>query len=170
MNCELIKTARDINDSMPNYVIKTIKSMLKDVENPTITLLGVAYKGNVSDSRETPAHRIIKLAENEGITVKVHDPMVKRFDHELESLGDATFNSDCVVLVTDHDAFRNVNPRLLNMRTRNLLDTRNCLDHDMWVGAGYTVKVLGNAEMLKPSVEMVGASRVKESVLAEQRI
>jgi UDP-N-acetyl-D-mannosaminuronic acid dehydrogenase len=170
MNCELIKTARDINDSMPNYVIKTIKSMLKDVENPTITLLGVAYKGNVSDSRETPAHRIIKLAENEGITVKVHDPMVKRFDHELESLSDATFNSDCVVLVTDHDAFRNVNPRLLNMRTRNLLDTRNCLDHDMWVGAGYTVKVLGNAEMLKPSVEMVGASRVKESVLAEQRI
>jgi UDP-N-acetyl-D-mannosaminuronic acid dehydrogenase len=170
MNCELIKTARDINDSMPNYVIKTIKSMLKDVENPTITLLGVAYKGNVSDSRETPAHRIIKLAENEGITVKVHDPMVKRFDHELESLSDATFNSDCVVLVTDHDAFRNVNPRLLNMRTRNLLDTRNCLDHDMWVGAGYTVKVLGNAEMLKPSVEMVGASKVKESVLAEQRI
>ncbi len=170
MSCQLIKVARDINDSMPNYVIRTVKTMLKDIENPTITLLGVAYKGNVSDSRETPAHRIIKLAENEGITVKVHDPMVKHFDHELESLNDATCNSDCVVLVTDHDSFRTINPRLLNMRSRNLLDTRNCLDHDMWVGAGYNVKVLGNAELIKPVTEMEDAREIRTRVMAEQRI
>ncbi|MDW5563061.1 MAG: nucleotide sugar dehydrogenase [Methanomassiliicoccus sp.] len=169
MNCQLIKTARDINDSMPNYVIRTIKSMLKDVENPTITLLGVAYKGNVSDSRETPAHRIIKLAENEGITVRCHDPLVKRFDVELESLNEASNNSDCLVLVTDHDCFKTINPYHLNMRNKNLLDTRNCLDPDAWVGAGYTVKVLGNAEILKPTAD-VEPTQIKVKDLAAQRI
>ncbi len=169
MCCQLIKTARDINDNMPNYVIKTVKEMVKDVENPTITILGVAYKGNVSDARETPAHRIIRLAENEGIRVRCHDPMVKRFETELESLNDATYNSDCIVLVTDHDSFRTINPLHLSMRSKNLLDTRNCLDHDMWVGAGYTVKVLGNAQVLKPVMEM-DAPRVKDKVLVAQRI
>lgn len=169
MCCQLIKTARDINDSMPNYVINEVKEMLRDVENPTITLLGVAYKGNVSDSRETPAHRIIKLAENEGIKVRCHDPLVKRFDPELESLSDATSGSDCVVLVTDHDMFRSINPLHLRMRSKNLLDTRNSLDHDLWVGAGYTVKVLGSAHVLKPMPEME-APRIKEKVLVEQRI
>jgi len=131
--------------------------------------LGVAYKGNVSDARETPAHRIIKLAENEGIHVRCHDPLVKHFEKELETLNEATSNSDCVVLVTDHDVFRTINPLQLAMRNKNLIDTRNCLDHDMWVGAGFTVKVLGNSEMLRPVPE-IEATQVKGKPLVEQRI
>lgn len=169
MSCQLIKTARDVNDYMPNHVVRMIKSAIKDIENPTITLLGVAYKGNVSDARESPAHRIIKLAENEGIHIRCHDPLVKHFEKELEALSDATCNSDCVVLVTDHDVFRTINPLQLGMRTKNLIDTRNCLDHDMWVGAGFTVKVLGNSEMLRPVPE-IEASQVKGKPLVEQRI
>ncbi|MBI0583425.1 MAG: nucleotide sugar dehydrogenase [Methanomassiliicoccus sp.] len=159
----LIKTARDVNDSMPNYVIKAIKEMVKDIENPTVTILGVAYKANVSDSRETPALRLIKLAENEGITVKCYDPLVKRFEHDLEPLGDATYNSDCVVLITDHDIFRTIDPRQLSMRTRNLLDTRNSLDHSRWVDAGYSVKILGCPEIMRPTTD-ISAQRHKEKV------
>jgi len=169
MSCQLIKSARDVNDYMPNHVVRMIKSATKDIENPIVTILGVAYKGNVSDARETPAHRIIKLAENEGIHVRCHDPLVKHFEKELETLNEATSNSDCVVLVTDHDVFRTINPLQLAMRNKNLIDTRNCLDHDMWVGAGFTVKVLGNSEMLRPVPE-IEATQVKGKPLVEQRI
>ncbi len=50
------------------------------VNNPIITVFGVAYKGGVYDTRETPALKFIKLAENEGYKVEVHDLHVKEFD------------------------------------------------------------------------------------------
>jgi UDP-N-acetyl-D-mannosaminuronic acid dehydrogenase len=164
-NCQLIKTARDINDNMPNHVMRAVKAMLKDVDSPTISILGVAYKGNVSDARETPAGRLIKLAENEGFTVKCHDPLVRRFEHELDSLNDATSESDCVVVVADHDSFRNINPHQLMVRNRNLVDTRNCLDHAAWVASGFAVKVLGRPEIMRRPIEIESAPRPKVKVL-----
>jgi UDP-N-acetyl-D-mannosaminuronic acid dehydrogenase len=51
---------------MPNQVLQIVKGMLKGVNNPVISVFGVAYKGGVDDTRETPALKFIKLAENEG--------------------------------------------------------------------------------------------------------
>ena len=166
MSCQLIKSARDVNDYC-RACLRMIKSATKDIENPIVTILGVAYRA-MCPTRETPAHRIIKLAENEGIHVRCHDPLVKHFERTGD-LNEATSNSDCVVLVTDHDVFRTINPLQLAMRNKNLIDTRNCLDHDMWVGAGFTVKVLGNSEMLRPVPE-IEATQVKGKPLVEQRI
>jgi UDP-N-acetyl-D-mannosaminuronic acid dehydrogenase len=148
-NCHLIKAARDINDTMPNHVMRAVKAMLKDVESPTISILGVAYKGNVGDARETPALRLIKLAENEGYHVRCYDPLVRRFEHELVGLQDATYRSDCAVLITDHEIFKAIDPHSLHFRNRNLIDTRNFLDHEIWEDAGFSVKVLGQAEELR---------------------
>ena len=143
---KMILLAREINDSMPNYVLQIVRNLLKDVKEPTITIFGVAYKGNVDDTRETPALKFIKLAENEGYRVKCYDPYVKDFEYELFGLSEAVKDSDCIVLIADHDVFREIDPSKLEMRNKNLVDTRNILDHEKWRRAGFKVKVLGDGK------------------------
>jgi UDP-N-acetyl-D-mannosaminuronic acid dehydrogenase len=57
----MVLLAREINDSMPNHILQTVRSLLKNVGDPTLTVLGVAYKGNVDDARETPALKFIRF-------------------------------------------------------------------------------------------------------------
>lgn len=141
----IIALAREINDSMPRHVLGLVNDLLRDLTKATITVLGVAYKGDVDDTRETPALRFIKLAENEGYRVKIHDPWVKSFDYPLCSLEEAVRDSDCLVLITDHAAFAQIDPtKLLPLvKHRNLVDTRNILNHKKWQEAGFKVRVLG---------------------------
>jgi UDP-N-acetyl-D-mannosaminuronic acid dehydrogenase len=141
----IIPIARQINDSMPNNVLQIVRKILKGTKEATITVFGVAYKGNVDDARETPASKFIKLAENEGFNVKVHDPYVKEFRYRILNMDDSVKNSDCIVLITDHDVFKDIDPVKIAkiMRKKNLVDTRNILDHEKWAKAGFTVEVLG---------------------------
>lgn len=143
----MVNLARSINESMPNVVMNGIRPLLQNIKKPTVTILGVAYKGNVDDWRETPALKLIKLAENEGYTVKIHDPVVKTFPYPLMDLNDASDNSDCLILVTDHLVFKAIDPLKITMKTKIIYDSRNLLDHKKWRDAGYFVKVLGNGSI-----------------------
>lgn len=156
--CKIISLAREINDSMPNHVLKMVKEMINGIKKPLITVLGVAYKGNVDDARESPAIKFIKLAENEGYMIKCHDPYVKRFPYELLSLWDAIEDSDCIVLIADHDVFQTIDPFILNVRNKNLVDTRNLLDSGKWQHAGFKIRILGKKNInSKFSKEMYSA-------------
>ena len=143
---KIIPLARQINDSMPNIVLKMVREMLKDTKEPIITVLGIAYKGDVGDARETPALKFIKLAENEGYQVKCFDPFVKHFEYQILSLEQSLSGSDCIVLLTDHTMFTTIDPSTISMRQRNLVDTRNTLNHARWMDAGFTIKILGNGK------------------------
>lgn len=141
----MISLARDINDSMPNYVMQLIRETVKNGREMTITILGVAYKANVDDIRGTPARKLIRLAENEGYKIKVHDPYVKSFEYDLLTLDDAVRDTDCIVIITDHQIFREIDPAGLIgiVRSPNVLDCRNILDKDTWKKAGFNFKTLG---------------------------
>jgi len=144
----LISLARQINDSMPNYVLHAVRELVHDVEkNAVITVLGVAYKANVDDARETPALKFIKLAENEGFHVKVHDPLVESFSYPLIDFEEAVTKSDCLVLITDHAVFKEMDPIHVGrlMHRKNIVDTRNVLPLNKWVSAGFFVKLLGKS-------------------------
>jgi UDP-N-acetyl-D-mannosaminuronate dehydrogenase len=101
-------TFRDIN--MPNHILQIVKRLVDNIKDPVITVFGVAYNGGVDDTRETPALKFIKLAENEGYKVKVHDPYVKEFEYEILGLEESVRASDCVVLITDHPEFKEIEP------------------------------------------------------------
>jgi len=143
----IVTLAREINDSMPAHVVKLVREILGDVENLTITLLGLAYKANVDDVRESPAFKIKKIAESEGMTVEVYDPLVHNSFRNSSTIEDAIKNSDCLVLVTDHEIFKQIDPKQLIMRHKNLVDTRNVLDHKKWRDSGFNVKILGNGKI-----------------------
>ena len=141
----MISLARDINDSMPNYVMQLIREMMNDGRELTITILGVAYKANVDDTRETPARKLIRLAQNEGYQIKVHDPNVKAFEYDLLDLEEAVRDTDCIVIITDHQVFKEIDPSGLIglVRSPNVLDCRNVLDEEIWKEAGFNIRTLG---------------------------
>ncbi|KUG21115.1 MAG: nucleotide sugar dehydrogenase [Methanomicrobiaceae archaeon] len=151
--CKMISMAREINDSMPNYVLHLIRRLLPGVKDASIAVLGVAYKGNVDDTRESPAIKFIQLAENEGYDVRCYDPYVKDFLYPLLPLDEATAGSDCIVVLADHDCLRRIDPAAIRVRTKNLLDTRHIMDYRRWVLEGFTVRILGDGSPTLPPGE-----------------
>ncbi len=157
----MISTAREVNDSMPNYVLHVVRNLLFQIRDPTISIFGVAYKGNVGDTRESPAFKFIQLAENEGYAIRCHDPYVKEFPHPLMEMADAAVESDCIVILADHDCFRRIDPAGLQVRTKIVVDTRNILDHEKWAARGFTVRVLGDGSSVQLPPVDAGLSSVR---------
>ncbi|MDQ7844463.1 MAG: nucleotide sugar dehydrogenase [Armatimonadota bacterium] len=149
---QIIKTAREINDSMPGHVVAHAERLLKGIPDPVVAVLGYAYKANVGDTRETPAARVVRLARDRGWLVRVHDPLVRDACEVtlVDRVEECIEGSDCVLLLTDHDAYRALQPARLRplVRTPNLIDTRNLLDHPAWEEAGFTVVLLGGGRRL----------------------
>jgi UDP-N-acetyl-D-mannosaminuronic acid dehydrogenase len=135
----LITLARNINDSMPIHVLKKVKELVNGIENPVITIFGVAYKGDIADTRATPALKFIKLSEKEGFTIKIYDPFVKEFDYPILSLEEAVKGSDCIVVLTDHSEFREMNPDDLYrmMKNPNVVDSKNVLSKQKGLELNY---------------------------------
>lgn len=140
----LTTMAREINDFMAIHVIKHVKNMIKGVRNPKITILGIAYKANVDDPRESPAFKIARIAGNEGIEVVLHDPLIDGMENNEKDLNKAVENSDCLILVTDHEVFKQIDPSKLLVRHKNIIDTRKILNLDKWKDAGFEIHLLGH--------------------------
>lgn len=142
----LISQARHINDGMPEYTCRLLLDTVKHIERPKITVLGITYKPDVDDVRESPALRLIELlGEHPDVYLSVYDPHVRHFEHELSGFEAAFRDSDCIVLMVDHAEFKYINPRQVGnlMRSKHVLDTRNALNRDEWQEAGFRYRLLG---------------------------
>lgn len=127
-----IDHAGHINDGMPTYVVQRVSDLLNDqhkcLRDANILLMGVAYKGDVADLRESPALGIITALDRKGVNITYHDPHVPSFnylDREWHStpIDTETLNKqDCVVIVTDHSCFDY--PSLIR-DSKLIFDTRN---------------------------------------------
>lgn len=129
---KLIQTARNINNSMPGFVVEKIKGLVKNTANPKIAVLGITYKGNVDDIRESPAIEVLHhLMENKSFDIAVHDPHVQQENTtiQLHSLEDALKDADLAVVLTDHGEFKNLltQDELANMRSKVFFDTKKVL-------------------------------------------
>jgi len=141
---QMISLARTINDSMPNYILTMLRNILRGVSDPVITLFGVAYKKNVDDWRATPALRLVRLIQNEGWDVRMYDPYVHNFPYNLQNLDESVTGTDCIVIMTDHDIFQEIEPSGLKVRSKNIVDTRNSLKKEEWKNNGFAVYTLGD--------------------------
>jgi len=115
-NARFIELASEINTEMPRHWVQKVQDALNDVgravKGSRILVLGVAYKKNIDDLRESPALDIIHLLEEKGAHVYYHDPYVPSFHHEgmemvsVTDLDVALSMVDCVVITTDHDVYQ----------------------------------------------------------------
>lgn len=116
----LIRVAREINNERPLVVARAVQEKLAVVKGNKVGVLGVSYKKNVDDCRETPAELIVEELKRGGAEVRYFDPYVRFWDYaSFSEADDLQTWADVLVLVTDHDDFR-----LLKLRTP-LVDSRN---------------------------------------------
>lgn len=111
-NARFIELASEINTNMPRYVVSRVQDMLNDagkaINGAQVFVLGVAYKPDVTDMRESPALDVIGLLQEKGAEVKYFDPHVPEISHEEWEMTSETNvraavkAADCVVLITDH--------------------------------------------------------------------
>ncbi|HKR02811.1 MAG TPA: nucleotide sugar dehydrogenase [Pyrinomonadaceae bacterium] len=140
-----IGLAEEVNSRMPEHVVQLVADGLNDAEKPLkgarVLLLGVAYKKDINDVRESPALSIIDLLRAKGARVSYHDPFVSevRFDDShTQSAGDPLQSisltdeelrtSDCVVIVTDHSE---IDYRRVTELAQLIVDTRNALGGEL---------------------------------------
>jgi nucleotide sugar dehydrogenase len=147
-NHEFLKLARNINNSMPRYTVSKVDEGLKDaglnLSGSAVTVLGLAYKPNISDDRESPSYKIIEYLKRKGAIVKCYDPFL--LDKSTAASLDASLNdTQAVVIATPHEEFlRVLTPeRLKSMGIRVVVDGNNSLDKPSFVKAGITYKGIG---------------------------
>ena len=125
----IIKTARCVNDSMPDYVVRKIKKAVEEtkIKHPVIACLGITYKTGTGDLRESPALKIVRRLKEKGYPVRACDPYVKDFtEFPLFSLEETVDGADCLVLLVDHKEFKAIKLQnlLKKMRGSLIIDTR----------------------------------------------
>lgn len=142
---QFISLAEQVNSGMPNYVIKLVSNALnnerKAVNGSRILILGVAYKKDIDDMRESPALSVIDLLRAKGADVSYHDPFVPEvhFDHaytigdgeplyNAELTDDLIKNSDCVIICTEHSDIDYGN---ITQLASLIVDTRNALGEEL---------------------------------------
>ena len=132
-DARFIKLAGEINTYMPVHVINLISSSLnknkKSINGSKILIIGVAYKKDIDDCRESPALDVIKLLEKSGSEVMFYDPYVSKIEYtDLKLKGLSNLNIeliakvDACVILTNHS---NVNYQILLEHSNLIIDTRN---------------------------------------------
>jgi UDP-N-acetyl-D-glucosamine dehydrogenase len=126
---EFIELAGKVNENMPYFclekITRALNSQEKSVKGSRVHLVGVAYKADVGDLRESPALKLIELLRDEGAALSYHDPHVPELpEHGLASqeLDGSLANADCVAIVTAHSG---IDYEQLAERARLVVDFRN---------------------------------------------
>jgi len=129
-----IDLAGEVNTEMPVFwvrqAIEALNRHSRSMRGSKVLVLGVAYKKDIDDMRESPALDIIRLLEQQGAQVSYHDPHVTRFSedgHEFRSVPlteEAVAAADCVLIVTDHTA---IDFAMVQRAARLVVDTRNAM-------------------------------------------
>ena len=137
-DARFIKLAGEINTQMPRHTVELIISSLNDysksIKGSRILIIGVAYKKNINDCRESPALDIIQILKELGSEVKYFDPFVPNLNYgdlkfeSLTSLKENIFSEfDATVIVTDHS---NIDFELIKNNSQLIIDTRNVYDSE----------------------------------------
>ncbi|MCY1274594.1 UDP-N-acetyl-D-glucosamine 6-dehydrogenase [compost metagenome] len=145
INTRFIELAGEINHYMPHWVVQKVADALNDrgkaIKGSRILVLGLAYKKNIDDTRESPAVEIMDLLQAKGAHIDYSDPHVPAFPHKRDYHFDLRSEAltqeniarfDCLVLATDHDHFDYI---LLQQHAQLIVDTRGRLKGNNVVAA-----------------------------------
>ncbi|WP_175711029.1 UDP-N-acetyl-D-mannosamine dehydrogenase [Burkholderia ambifaria] len=137
-HARLIRTARTVNDDKPNYVLDRIEHVAKRFREPVIACLGLAFKADIDDLRESPAVGIVReLANREVGQVIAVEPNIRQLPASLEGrvmlgeIADALARADIVVILVDHWQFKRIDP--MKLHTKIVIDTRGLLARERQV-------------------------------------
>jgi len=143
---KLLKVARSINNDMPefsvNQVVQELEKLGVNINGVKISVLGLSYKSDIDDTRESPSFEIIEKLRALGAEVVTYDPFVAESD--VDNLDKALDGSSVVVLTTGHSEFKKISKDFFEKNKIKLVfDGRNVLDKDSFVGSSVVYKGIG---------------------------
>ncbi|MDQ1329226.1 MAG: UDP-N-acetyl-D-glucosamine dehydrogenase, partial [Candidatus Poribacteria bacterium] len=146
-NHDFLSLARRINEEMPEFTAKMVVRALNEkrlaVNGTRVAVLGLSYKPEIDDCRESPAFKIIEYLKEYGADVVTYDPFVPG-SSSVDSLQEALKGSPAVVVVTAHNEFKKLTPQdFLRNGVSVIVDGRNCLIKEKFVKAGIVYKGIG---------------------------
>ncbi len=145
----LIYHSRRVNDAQPHFVVGLVRRALGSLKGKKIAALGLAYKPDVDDLRESPANEVVHLLQDEGAEVKAWEPFKPDANlagiHMSPTLDDAINDADAILLLVNHTEFGQFDPLEFAQKTkaRILVDTVNGWNHEAWKNAGFDIHILG---------------------------
>lgn len=146
----LIYNARKVNDDQPHFVVERVKQALGGLNGKRIAALGLAYKPDVDDLRESPAVEVVHLLQKEGAQVKAWEPFkpnasLRGIDMS-SSLEECLTGADAILLLVKHTEFVRFNPAEIAAKTsaRLAIDTVGVWKVDEWLKAGFQFHRLGD--------------------------
>ncbi|MHA1782013.1 MAG: nucleotide sugar dehydrogenase [Promethearchaeota archaeon] len=156
-NSEILLKSRELNDYMPKHMVELMEDAFREarklVDNIKVTLMGVAYKANTDDTRNTPSENIVKVLKrryhSHNIQYIAHDPYVKKRDYtetELtQDIDKAVENSDVLIFATNHDQYYNLDLGDLKekMKTPIIIDGRNIFNKKEVEKLGFIYRKIG---------------------------
>jgi UDP-N-acetyl-D-mannosaminuronic acid dehydrogenase len=151
-NAQIIHLSRKTNDSMPQYVANKVKAISDQhqITNPKIAVLGLSFKANIDDMRESPSVEVIHHLKELNLEFTAFDPHIKeqKIPQQTLKLEEALENADVVLILTEHDEFKILDPKQTAnlVRSKIVLDTKNCLPREAWLNAGFDMRVLGDSK------------------------
>ena len=146
----LIRTAREVNDAQPEFVVTLLERVLHGVKGKKITALGLAFKQDLADLRESPAVEVVHNLVKAGAVITTYEPFKTGFQIEgvtaAKSLEEALAEADCLLLLVGHTQFRSLLPSTIAKTTkaRIAVDTVNGWKKDEWQAAGFDFYRLGD--------------------------
>ncbi len=147
---QIINMSRNTNDSMPKFTAQKTQAILNrnKIAGGKVAVLGLAFKGNVDDMRESPSTEVIEELQHLGLEVVSYDPHIKENKHETQtqSLEEATKDANILLVLTDHNEFKAYNPLTISAKNKIVFDTKNCLNREAWQEAGFQYHLLGDAK------------------------
>lgn len=166
----LVRLGRLTNDSMPDYVVAKTSSMVSP--RSKIAILGVAFKGNVDDVRESPAVEVIRRLRECSYELGLYDPYVKRFEgSNTTDLRKAVTDAKLILVLTDHSKFRELNVVEISklVAVKRVFDTRNCLHRVSWEAEGFEYVLMGDGSCRQRAATFAAeaAASTEDRVLPE---
>jgi UDP-N-acetyl-D-mannosaminuronic acid dehydrogenase len=149
---QLIRQARAVNDAQPDYVVALVKKALGKLSGKTVAALGLAYKANVDDLRESPAVEVVERLIDAGAKVNTYEPFAPSAEVQgasgFQSLAAALKGADAILLLVDHGQFRNLEAKEAagHMPGRIAIETRGTWSKEAWEAEDFKVFTLGAGE------------------------
>lgn len=140
---DLLLSARNINNNMPKFTVGELLKSLKEKglnkKEVKVCLLGLTYKANIQDIRESPAYDILKLLKEESIAVTTHDPFITH-----DSLDKVLDGAKAVIISTAHDEYTKLTPEYFIAKgIQIIIDGRNCLDYKSFKNSSLLYRGIG---------------------------
>lgn len=142
-----LRNARAINNSMPEYTVELLHEKLNDLKiamnGTSVGVLGIAYKANVNDVRESPSLEIIRHLKKHKVHVLTYDPYIPKQSSE-KSLEAILKKSKAIIIATNHNSFVEMDPNILKKYgVKIVIDGKNCLDKNAIEKLGILYKGIG---------------------------